>query len=244
MASKNIFWEEVAMKEKSAVKEGSFGTYLRSKRLELGLTQNDLAERTGMDRAYLSILESEKSNPQFNKVLQLIEALGIKIDQFFAEHIQEAPVPNILVNFGAGEEDKKYKEMLIRDSLKPIPIVKNINALQSKVITADDIDGYLAMPATTIKGLSATSKLAAYYHNPASPEDFVILDLGDTDIKTGHEYLIYHEGEPATYKAHVKNNGYYFLRIHSNEESMFSALGKQKEHLKVLGRVVKACSVV
>jgi transcriptional regulator with XRE-family HTH domain len=48
-----------------------------------GLTQAKLAERMGVDRAYVSGLELGQRNPTIVKLWHLAKALGVKVRLFF-----------------------------------------------------------------------------------------------------------------------------------------------------------------
>jgi transcriptional regulator with XRE-family HTH domain len=54
------------------------GKELRKARLAAGLTQEELAHRTRIDRSYISELEHDHKNPTVNRLFRLCKALGIK----------------------------------------------------------------------------------------------------------------------------------------------------------------------
>lgn len=54
-----------------------FGRKLRAHRLERGLSQEELAEASGLHRTYISGLESGARNPTIKIVVQLAKSLGI-----------------------------------------------------------------------------------------------------------------------------------------------------------------------
>lgn len=57
----------------------AFGKWVYEKRLELGMTLDDLAEKVGICKTYLSRLErGERINPSFVTVYTLSKALGRK----------------------------------------------------------------------------------------------------------------------------------------------------------------------
>jgi len=53
-------------------------------RIEAGLSQAALAERMGVDRAYVSGLELGQRNPTILSLWHVAEALGVKLQHFFA----------------------------------------------------------------------------------------------------------------------------------------------------------------
>ena len=53
------------------------GRAVRELRRGLGLTQEELAELSGMDRAYEGAIERGERRPTYGKVLDLAQALGV-----------------------------------------------------------------------------------------------------------------------------------------------------------------------
>lgn len=57
----------------------SFGMVMRRLRIERGLSQEELAERMGMNsHAHISRLESGKKQPTLDMVFRVADALGMK----------------------------------------------------------------------------------------------------------------------------------------------------------------------
>ncbi|MSU58362.1 MAG: XRE family transcriptional regulator [Pedosphaera sp.] len=52
------------------------GNVLRAKREKLGISQEDLAERAGVDRSYVSILERGLKSPTLETLERICVALG------------------------------------------------------------------------------------------------------------------------------------------------------------------------
>ena len=57
----------------------SLGTAIRHYRREVGLTQEELAERAGLNRTYLSDLEQGKQTEQVRRILRVLRQLGVRI---------------------------------------------------------------------------------------------------------------------------------------------------------------------
>lgn len=57
----------------------SLGAALRHYRREAGLSQAELAERTGLNRTYLSALEQGKETEQVKRFLQVFKQLGVRM---------------------------------------------------------------------------------------------------------------------------------------------------------------------
>jgi transcriptional regulator with XRE-family HTH domain len=66
-----------------------FGEQLRTIRNAAGITQEELAFRTGLDRTYISLLERGIKGPSLYTFFRLCEVLGQKPEEFIAK-IQSA----------------------------------------------------------------------------------------------------------------------------------------------------------
>lgn len=57
----------------------SLGAAIRHYRVEAGLSQAELAERTGLNRTYLSDLEQGRETEQVKRILRLLKELGVRM---------------------------------------------------------------------------------------------------------------------------------------------------------------------
>lgn len=57
----------------------SLGAAIRHYRVAAGLTQTQLAELTGIQRTYLSELESGKETAQLKRILRILRRLGVRM---------------------------------------------------------------------------------------------------------------------------------------------------------------------
>jgi HTH-type transcriptional regulator / antitoxin HipB len=57
----------------------SLGAAIRHYRREAGLTQAELAERTGLHRTYLSALEQGRETEQLRRILRVLKQLGVRM---------------------------------------------------------------------------------------------------------------------------------------------------------------------
>ncbi len=53
---------------------------VRGRRLDMGLSQSDLSERSGISRKWISEFESGKSTAEFGLVMRVLEALGLCLE--------------------------------------------------------------------------------------------------------------------------------------------------------------------
>ncbi len=68
-----------AERVKEAEEEFGLSWQLRERRLELGLTQVALAERSGVPQADISRIESGAANPTIATVMALSASLGVRV---------------------------------------------------------------------------------------------------------------------------------------------------------------------
>jgi transcriptional regulator with XRE-family HTH domain len=64
------------------------GRNVQRLRVEAGLSQAALAERMGVDRAYVSGLELGQRNPTILSLWNVAEALGVKLQHLFEEEMK------------------------------------------------------------------------------------------------------------------------------------------------------------
>ncbi len=57
----------------------SLGDAIRHYRTEAGLTQAELAQKAGLNRSYLSELESGKETEQVKRLLRVLRQLGVRM---------------------------------------------------------------------------------------------------------------------------------------------------------------------
>lgn len=59
---------------------------LVKRRLQLGLTHDQVAEKSGISRAYYSNIEAERKDPSLKVMKRISETLKIKVDTVFFSH--------------------------------------------------------------------------------------------------------------------------------------------------------------
>jgi transcriptional regulator with XRE-family HTH domain len=70
------------------------GRNVQRLRIGAGLSQAVLAERMGVDRAYVSGLELGQRNPTILSLWHVAEALGVKLRHFFQEEVKPRRKPH------------------------------------------------------------------------------------------------------------------------------------------------------
>lgn len=58
----------------------SFGSRIATRRAELGLTQRELAEKSGVSWSQISRYESDQASPRLKVIMKLADALGLNVD--------------------------------------------------------------------------------------------------------------------------------------------------------------------
>ncbi|MGB3208050.1 MAG: helix-turn-helix transcriptional regulator [Crinalium sp.] len=66
--------------------EYRFGKAIRRRRRELDLSQEVLAERSGLHRNYISSIENGERNPSLKNIVKLAAALGISVSDLFINY--------------------------------------------------------------------------------------------------------------------------------------------------------------
>lgn len=70
----------------------SFGLRVKHLRVCRSITQEELAELTGLFRTYLSRIESGQANPTLTVMYALAKALHVEVCELFKELDEEAPL--------------------------------------------------------------------------------------------------------------------------------------------------------
>lgn len=69
----------------------SLGEKVRNRRLKMGLTQEELAERSNLTKGFISQVENNNTSPSVDTMEGLVAALGLTMAEFFKED-QTIPV--------------------------------------------------------------------------------------------------------------------------------------------------------
>jgi transcriptional regulator with XRE-family HTH domain len=62
-----------------------FGDAIRSRRVFLGLSQEELAEKAGLHRTYIGMVERAEKNLTIFNAVKLARALGVPVSDLFKE---------------------------------------------------------------------------------------------------------------------------------------------------------------
>src|ERR1700722_1881369 len=84
------------------------GERIRQRRLELGWTQDQLCQKAGISKGFLSDLENDKRSVSANNLLDIARALSLSLDYLMTgddtvKTVTEVPIPASLARFAADE---------------------------------------------------------------------------------------------------------------------------------------------
>ena len=93
------------------------GERIRERRAELGWTQDQLAQKAGISKSFLSDLENGKRSVGANNLLDIARALGVSLDFLMTgtasqDQKSEVPIPASLARFAA-EERLSFRQTLM-----------------------------------------------------------------------------------------------------------------------------------
>lgn len=67
------------------------GSKIKRLRVRLGLTQEELAARTELTKGFISQLERDITSPSIATLMDILEALGTNVSEFFSEREDDGP---------------------------------------------------------------------------------------------------------------------------------------------------------
>ncbi len=93
------------------------GERIKKRRAELGWTQDQLAQKAGISKSFLSDLENGKRSVGANNLLDIARALGVSLDFLMTgtasqDQRSEVPIPASLARFAA-EEGLTFRQTLM-----------------------------------------------------------------------------------------------------------------------------------
>ncbi len=95
----------------------SVGERIRKRRAELEWTQDQLAQKAGISKSFLSDLENGKRSVSADKLLDISRALGVSLDFLMTgeaskDQAAEVPIPASLARFAA-EDGLTFRQTLM-----------------------------------------------------------------------------------------------------------------------------------
>ncbi len=157
------------------------GHKIKELRLAAELTQEELGTRAQLTKGFISQLENDQSSISVDSLLELLDALGISISQFFeddteTDRIQFGPADRLLLN----DRGAKNFEMLIPGSTNMLMDPISITLFPGESLEFEEPHngeefGYVLSGRLTIKYGSRTiaiKKDECFYFESSKPHQF------------------------------------------------------------------------
>ncbi len=208
----------------------TFGDRLRSAREQKGLSQNRLAELSGVSREYINQVESGKrrGRPSMETVVALAGALGVEPAAFYSEATEARSLETILSEAQAAVQ---------RMALVPIPLRGVIPAGYPFPVEEQD-EGLIKVVRGDLSGVKSLESLFALRVSGNSLEGDGIHD-GDTVVVDpeslyvdGRIYIVRLGSEVAARHVFRDNGGARLVSSHGESKDISAS------ELEILGRVI------
>lgn len=102
---------------------------IRTKRKKANLTQDELAQKIGINRATLSKYETGQIEPPFSQLVKISDALDIPIFDFFPDHNDQ--LSSFIYREGFEESQDELREFGYTFSDEEIKLIECFNKLNS-----------------------------------------------------------------------------------------------------------------
>jgi len=101
------------------------GERIKKRRLELGWTQDQLCQKAGISKGFLSDLENDKRSVSADNLLEIARALSLSLDFLMTgkaseEKLAEVSIPASLAKFAAEERLSLRQTLMLLDMHKQI----------------------------------------------------------------------------------------------------------------------------
>lgn len=212
--------------------------YLKNRRLELGLTQNDIARHVGVSEATVSRWESgDIASMKQNRIAALAEILRLEPAAIIAAEGQ--PISNALR--GAPSVLPVPENILPLPRMRQLPLLGAI-ACGTPILAAENIEDYLQIPENIPADFCLRCKGDSMINARIFDGDIVLIrEQPDVDNGEIAAVLI---GDEATLKRVYKYPNRLELRA---ENPMFSPLnyeGGDLNRIRILGKAVAFLSTI
>ena len=112
------------MKYDSAIERGM---YIRKKRQELGLSCQGLADRIGVSKGFISLLENGKSGIDADNAARLADVLGFDVSAILEDtskivDTDPAWLRFLMTEYNLTKDDRQVLQMIVRNTGRPLTI--------------------------------------------------------------------------------------------------------------------------
>jgi SOS-response transcriptional repressor LexA len=204
------------------MKMKTLGEYIRQKREEQGLSARQLAEMAGVSDAHIIYIETGRRKPTFDKVVNILDALGVSVEDYFRESRPE--VSNV--------------EPAAMGGLHRVPVISWVTAGKWKEVCdafePGDADEWLQ---TDVRGKNVFAlRVVGDSMEPEFKEGEVVIVSPHVEAQPGDYVVVKDPEEKATFKQLKKYGKRWVLHpLNPNYEDQEVPRGK----FKIIGKVVK-----
>lgn len=191
-----------------------FGERLKQMREEKGISQKELADKAEIDRTYMSKLESDSSNPSYDKITKICESLGISLADFFGETEKIEKEPGIILS---GLTKKQAEQYLVKTEFASIRIVQGLKPFsRSGNLKEDRSIGYTFLKKGMFKDIKnlvgAEVKGDVLLSDLKMRKAVLIIDTEQKEVCDSCFYLMEFDSSKNVelMRAEVRDNVYYF----------------------------------
>ncbi len=89
------------------------GEKIRNTRLKLGLTQEELAERSDLTKGFISQLERDTTSPSVDTLESIVTALGTNLSDFFRETLKPPVVHPLSEAVMLSDEELRHRQYFL-----------------------------------------------------------------------------------------------------------------------------------
>ena len=109
----------VADKQATAARIQGIAARIRSLRTRAGMTLDQIAAATGLDKGYLSRLERQAKTPSITTLMKLADAFGVDLSRLFGDTVERSAITVVRqaerMPYGAGGDEHAYQALFQDD---------------------------------------------------------------------------------------------------------------------------------
>jgi transcriptional regulator with XRE-family HTH domain len=152
------------------------GIKIKSLRLQKGLTQEELGERTDLSKGYISQLERDLTSPSIETLFSILEVLGTTPKEFFNDEVKEQKIVY------TPDDQTSYKDAEKKYDIRWLIPTSNEKEMEPVLIT-----------------LAKSGEFKKF--EPSMSETFIYVLRGKIRLHLGEEQFIAEKGNAVYYEA-------------------------------------------
>lgn len=163
----------------------NIGSRIRSFMEQKGITTDELAERTGLDRGFIGSLQKDDVYPSLGPLLKIARALGVRLGTFLDDNVSEDP-------------------LVIRRSERTEEIVTHRGDNKPASLTFHSLgkgktDRHMEPFFIDVYPESSLDKHLSSHEG----EEFIVVDTGNIEVIYGSSTFLLHPGDSIYYNSIV-----------------------------------------